>query len=161
MTFLRLIFTGRVNGAAIVTGLVCIIILIGVDQVNGLLRKYIRKIPVHIPAQLIVVGLMCFLFNMSSWPFLPTYICAKHYYTCYQWPHYTYQCYPLLTNCVIGHSSNKYFIWCKTPQSIWSPYYWDNRRHTPRKMVSTFTSNTILAEKFYGDYISVHVCVCV
>ena len=74
---------GRVNGAAIVTGLVCIIILIGVDQVNGLLRKYIRKIPVHIPAQLIVVGLMCFLLNISSLPsFLPT-LCAKHYYTCY------------------------------------------------------------------------------
>ena len=57
MTYLRLIFTGRVNGAAIVTGLVCIIILIGVDQVNGLLRKYVRKIPIHIPAQLIVVCL--------------------------------------------------------------------------------------------------------
>ena len=56
VTFLRLIFTGRVNGAAIVTGLICIGILIGVDRVNGLLRKYVRKIPVHVPAQLIVVG---------------------------------------------------------------------------------------------------------
>ena len=55
-TFLKLIFTGHVNGAAIVTALICIIILIAVDQVNGLLRKYVRKIPIHIPAQLIVVS---------------------------------------------------------------------------------------------------------
>ena len=55
MTYLKLIFSGRVNVAAIVTGVICIIILIGVDQLNGLLRKHVRKIPIHIPAQLMYV----------------------------------------------------------------------------------------------------------
>ena len=65
VTYLRLIFTGRVNGAAIVTGLLCIIILIGVDQINGLLRKYVRKFPLHIPAQLIVVSILTHKFCMK------------------------------------------------------------------------------------------------
>jgi len=54
--YLELIFTGHVNGAAIVTSVICILILIVLDIVNSLLRKHIRKIPIHIPAQLIVVS---------------------------------------------------------------------------------------------------------
>ena len=53
--YFGLIFTGQLNGAAIVTSIICIIILISLDYVNGLLRRYVRKIPIHIPAQLIVV----------------------------------------------------------------------------------------------------------
>ena len=44
-----------VNGAAIVTSIICILLLIGLDYVNSLLRKYV---PVHIPAQLIVVSVL-------------------------------------------------------------------------------------------------------
>ena len=56
--FFELIFIRRVvNGAAIVTSIICIILLIGLDYVNSLLRKYVKKFPIHIPAQLIVVNL--------------------------------------------------------------------------------------------------------
>ena len=55
--FFDLIFIRRVvNGAAIVTSIICIILLICLDYVNMLLRKYVKKIPIHIPAQLIVVS---------------------------------------------------------------------------------------------------------
>ena len=47
-----------VNGAAIVTSIICILLLIGLDYVNSLLRKYVKKVPVHIPAQLIVVSVL-------------------------------------------------------------------------------------------------------
>ena len=55
--FFDLIFIRRVvNGAAIVTSIICIILLIGLDYINSLLRKYVKKVPIHIPAQLIVVS---------------------------------------------------------------------------------------------------------
>lgn len=47
---------GHVNGAAIVTSVISIAILISLDCVNLLLRKYIPSIPIHIPAQLLVVS---------------------------------------------------------------------------------------------------------
>ena len=58
--FCELIFTGQVNGAAIVTSVITIFILISLDYANKYLRKYVKKIPIHIPAQLIVVSLCSF-----------------------------------------------------------------------------------------------------
>jgi hypothetical protein len=56
--FFELIFIRRVvNGAAIVTSIICIVLLIGLDYINSLLRKYVKRFPVHIPAQLIVVSI--------------------------------------------------------------------------------------------------------
>lgn len=57
--YLELIFTGQVTPAAIVTSIICIIIIIVIDIVNKLLKKYIQKIPIYIPAQLIVVSTIC------------------------------------------------------------------------------------------------------
>ncbi|XP_064398689.1 prestin-like [Halichondria panicea] len=55
ITYSRLIFTGQLNWAAVITSIVCILILIGLDFINSLLRKHVRVIPLHIPAQLVVV----------------------------------------------------------------------------------------------------------
>lgn len=56
ITYSRLIFTGQLNWAAVITSIVCILILIGLDFINSLLRKHVRVIPLHIPAQLVVVS---------------------------------------------------------------------------------------------------------
>ena len=40
------------------TSIVCILLLIGLDYVFSLLRKYVKKVPIHIPAQLIVVSVL-------------------------------------------------------------------------------------------------------
>ena len=53
--YVELIFTGHVNWAAVVTSIVCILILLVIDYLNRFLHKKVRKIPIHIPAQLIVV----------------------------------------------------------------------------------------------------------
>ena len=60
-----------VNGAAIVTSIICILLLISLDYVNSLLRKYVKKVPIHIPAQLIVVS-ECTIYTDSSSTFLRT-----------------------------------------------------------------------------------------
>ncbi len=64
--FAELIFTGRINPAAFITALVCIGILLGIDFFNRFLHKKIRKIPIHIPAQLIVVSPSNSLLTLSA-----------------------------------------------------------------------------------------------
>ena len=54
--FAELIFTGQLNWAAVVTSVLCIALLLAIDVVNSILRKKVKKIPIHIPAQLIVVS---------------------------------------------------------------------------------------------------------
>ena len=53
--YFGLIFRGEIVWASVVTAILCMIILVAVDQLNALLRKKVKKIPIHIPAQLIVV----------------------------------------------------------------------------------------------------------
>ena len=68
--FFELIFIKRVvNGAAIVTSIICILLLVGLDYVNSLLRKYVKKLPIHIPAQLIVVCM--YIVSLTSAPEYP------------------------------------------------------------------------------------------
>lgn len=56
ITYSKLIFTGQLNWSALITSVICIVILVALDYINSLLRKHIRKIPIHIPAQLVVVS---------------------------------------------------------------------------------------------------------
>jgi MFS superfamily sulfate permease-like transporter len=52
-----MLFNGNVKLSAVITSIICFIILIFFDVINRILKKKIRKIPVYIPGQLIVVVL--------------------------------------------------------------------------------------------------------
>ena len=57
--YIELIFTGHVNWASVVTSVLCIALLLVIDYLNMFLRRKVRKVPIHIPAQLIVVRTGC------------------------------------------------------------------------------------------------------
>ena len=51
------------NGGAIITGVLCLLILIGLRQVND---RFKSKLPVPIPGELLVVCCLCFFFLSKS-----------------------------------------------------------------------------------------------
>ena len=53
--YCELIFTGHVNLTAMGVSAVCIVLLIVSEFVNKILKKKVTLLPIHIPAQLIVV----------------------------------------------------------------------------------------------------------